>query len=94
MGPGREVTQALDALGAEAAEPFADGLCGCVEVTCGLGVAEAAVHDGAHHLLSTSRGKTGIVVGVHSVRSGESLAFGDISVHSSDRMDNLLRVHS
>jgi hypothetical protein len=35
-----------------------------------------------------------IVVGVHSVRSGESLAFGDISVHSSDRMDNLLRVHS
>jgi hypothetical protein len=37
--------------------------------------------------------KGGILMRVHSVLS-ESLRFGDISVHRSDRMDNLLKARA
>ena len=51
-----------------------------------------AIHNAAHHLLSTSWGQTGIIVGVHSVLR-ESLTFGDISVPGLGRNDNLMKVH-
>jgi hypothetical protein len=57
------------------------------------GVGHAAIHNGTNHFLSTFRGQASILVGVHSVLR-ESLWFGDISVPGSDRMDNLLKVHS
>jgi hypothetical protein len=77
---------------------------GCLTIDAGVwpmpvvaartrGRGQSAIHHGAHHLLSTSRGQTGILVGVHSVPR-ESLRFGNISVPGSDRMDNVLKVHS
>jgi hypothetical protein len=45
------------------------------------------------HLFSTFRGQAGILVGVHSVLR-ESLRFGNISVPRSDRVGNLLKLHS
>jgi hypothetical protein len=68
------------------------GLCSGVELSSGGGLAEPAINDRPHHLLSTFRGQPGILVGVHSVLR-ESLRFGDISVPGQDRMDNLLKVH-
>ena len=59
----------------------------------GSGVALAAIHHGARHLLSTFRGQAGILAGVHSgVR--EALRFGNISIPGPDRMDDLLKVHT
>ena len=51
----------------EARDPFGDGLrCG-VEAACGCGLAQAVVHNGADHVLSTFGREARIVVGVHSV---------------------------
>ena len=51
------------------------------------------MHHRQNHPLSTFRRQASILVGVHSVLR-ESLVFGDFSVPGSDRMDNLLTVHS
>jgi hypothetical protein len=47
----------------------------------------------ASQVVSTFWRQAGILVRFHSVLR-ESLRFGDISVPGSDRMDNLLKVHS
>jgi hypothetical protein len=50
--------------------------------------AQAVVHNGADHLLSTF-GREGALVWVFIRSPGESLTFGNISVPGPDRMDNL-----
>ena len=70
--------QTFHAFRAEAADPFADGLHGRIELTRRCGLAHAALHYGTNHFLSTFRGQAGILVSVHSVLR-ESLVFGNIS---------------
>ena len=53
---------------------------------------QTAFYHAARHNLSAFGRKRGILVRVHSVLR-ESLTFGDISVHRSNRMDNLLKDH-
>ncbi len=84
--------QTLDAVLAEAADPFGDRLRRGVEPTRHSSLAETALHNSANHLLSTFRRQTSILVSVHSGLR-ESLRFGNISVPAPDRMDNLLKVH-
>src|SRR5690606_37849357 len=91
--PGRAISQPIDAFSLEAPDPFGDGLRRAVEPARGGSLAEPALQDGAHHLLSTFRGQQGILVSVHSVLR-ESLVLVDFSVHSLSRMDNLLKTHS
>ena len=55
--------------------------------------AHAMLDHAARQRLSTFGRKRGILMRVHSVLR-ESLTFDDISVHRSDRMDNLLKDHS
>jgi hypothetical protein len=92
MGSGGSVPQTFDTFCVEAVEPFGNRLQRGVVPACDLGLAQPAIHYGAHHLLSTFGCQAGILVGVHSVLR-ESLLFGDISVPGQDRMDNLLKVH-
>src|SRR5690606_1020782 len=72
--PGRAISQPIDAFSLEAPDPFGDGLRRAVEPARGGSLAEPALQDGAHHLLSTFRGQQGILVSVHSVLR-ESLVF-------------------
>ena len=77
----------------ETIDPLADCLrCGVV-LAGGGGSGQPAMHHRQNHPLSTFRRQASILVGVHSVLR-ESLVFGDFSVPGSDRMDNLLTVHS
>ena len=92
-GAGRSGHQTRWPLGLKAGDPFADGLRRRVELARHGRLRQTAFHHAARHSLSTSGRKRGILVRVHSVLR-ESLTFGDISVHRSDRMDNLLKDHS
>jgi hypothetical protein len=80
VGFGGLVAQARNALRVEALDPLGNRLRRRVELPRSRGLNEAAIHDGADHLLSTFRGQTGILMRVHSVLR-ESLVFGDFSVH-------------
>ncbi len=83
----------FDALGLEPLDPFADGLRRRVELTRRGRFGQAFIHDRSNHHLSTFGRQRRILMRVHSVLR-ESLMFGDISVHGSNRMDNLLKADS
>src|SRR5580698_4469475 len=82
-----------DALRLETADPLGDGLRRRIELMRSGRLGKAAFNHASRHRLSTSGRERGILMRVHSVLR-ESLRFGDISVHRSDRMDNLLKAHS
>ena len=89
-----DAAQALGTEPAEAFDPFVDGLPGGVELARGLGLGEPAIHDGEDHVLSTSGRKARIVVGVHSVRPPRITDVWRHQLRETDRMDNLLQVHT
>ena len=84
--------QAVQPFVAEAFDRVGDGLRGDVELTRSRRFGQPATDHVAHHHLSTFGRQRRILVGVHSVLR-DSLRFGDISVHGSNRMDNLLKDH-
>jgi len=94
MRPGATVHQTRRPLGLKTVHPFGDGLGRRVELARGDGLRQAPFYYAARHRLSTFRRKRRILVRVHSVLPAKSLTFGDISVHASNRMDNLLKDHT
>src|ERR1700745_2853820 len=90
--PTKQIAQACRKK-ARATDPFADYLRGRIELSRSRGFGHAPIHNGTNHFLSTFRGQASILMSVHSVLR-ESLRFGHISVASSDRMDNLPKVHN
>ncbi len=84
--------RAVAASCAEALDPFGHCLRPSVELACGSGLAQSAIHHGTNHSLSTFWRQVPILVSVHSVLR-ESLLFGDISVPSPHRMDKLVNAH-
>jgi hypothetical protein len=82
----------VDRFGAEAFDPFGDGLWRDVEVARGGGLRQPAIDNRANHHFSTFRRQRRILMGVRSVLC-ESLTFGDSSVHGPNRMDNFLKAH-
>src|SRR5947207_14936408 len=63
----RAIPQTIDAFGAEAFDPFGDGLRRGVELARGRDLAQPTINHATHHGLSTFRRQGSILVGVHSV---------------------------
>jgi len=82
----------VDRFGAEAFDPFGDGLWRDVEVARGGGL-RPRNRQPRETIISRPFGAKGAFLwGVRSVLC-ESLTFGDSSVHGPNRMDNFLKAH-